>query len=178
MAWTAPRTWVSGEIVTAANMNTHVRDNMKAIGGADKAWCRVYNSATQSIPDNAITAVTFDSEQSDVQAMHSTSSNTSRITVPASWGGPYLIGSQVNFAGVAASDIAAAIRINNVNDLIYGTGVTSTVITGGIPLCTLNTLAAGDYVETRVYQKSGAALNTALVTGASPMFWAIWTGSG
>lgn len=32
MAWTTPRTWVAGEIVTAANMNTHVRDNLKAIG--------------------------------------------------------------------------------------------------------------------------------------------------
>src|SRR3990167_2936372 len=27
MAWTPPRTWVSGETVTAALMNTHVRDN-------------------------------------------------------------------------------------------------------------------------------------------------------
>ena len=28
MAWTAPRTWVTGELVTAAMMNTHVRDNL------------------------------------------------------------------------------------------------------------------------------------------------------
>lgn len=28
MAWTTPRTWTTGEIVTAANMNTHVRDNL------------------------------------------------------------------------------------------------------------------------------------------------------
>jgi hypothetical protein len=28
MAWTAPRTWVAAEIVTAALMNTHLRDNM------------------------------------------------------------------------------------------------------------------------------------------------------
>lgn len=28
MAWTTPRTWVTGEIVTAALMNTHVRDNL------------------------------------------------------------------------------------------------------------------------------------------------------
>ena len=27
MAWTAPRTWVTTEVVTASNMNTHVRDN-------------------------------------------------------------------------------------------------------------------------------------------------------
>jgi len=31
MAWTAPRTWVTGEVVTAAMMNTHVRDNLLAI---------------------------------------------------------------------------------------------------------------------------------------------------
>ena len=28
MAWTAPRTWVTGETVTAALLNTHVRDNL------------------------------------------------------------------------------------------------------------------------------------------------------
>ena len=35
MAWTAPRTWVVGEIVTAAQLNTHIRDNesyLKGIG--------------------------------------------------------------------------------------------------------------------------------------------------
>lgn len=33
MAWTTPRTWVAGETVTAALMNAHVRDNLRAIGG-------------------------------------------------------------------------------------------------------------------------------------------------
>lgn len=28
MAWTAPRTWTTGELVTAALLNTHVRDNL------------------------------------------------------------------------------------------------------------------------------------------------------
>ncbi len=28
MAWTAPRTWVTAEVVTAALMNTHIRDNL------------------------------------------------------------------------------------------------------------------------------------------------------
>lgn len=31
-AWTSPRTWTVGETVTAAMMNTHVRDNLNAIG--------------------------------------------------------------------------------------------------------------------------------------------------
>jgi hypothetical protein len=33
MAFTAPRTWVSGELVTAALMNTYVRDNQTALVG-------------------------------------------------------------------------------------------------------------------------------------------------
>lgn len=32
MAWTAPRTWVAGEVPTAAMMNAHIRDNLLAIG--------------------------------------------------------------------------------------------------------------------------------------------------
>ena len=31
MAWTSPRTWVVGEVVTAALMNTHVRDDLLAL---------------------------------------------------------------------------------------------------------------------------------------------------
>lgn len=33
MSWTTPRTWVVGEIVTAAEMNTHVRDNFSWMYG-------------------------------------------------------------------------------------------------------------------------------------------------
>jgi hypothetical protein len=36
MTWTAPRTWVAGETVTAAIMNTHVRDNLNAL--ANDSW--------------------------------------------------------------------------------------------------------------------------------------------
>ena len=34
MAWTAPRTWVTAEVVTASLMNTHVRDNFLETGPA------------------------------------------------------------------------------------------------------------------------------------------------
>ena len=37
MAWTTPRTWTTGELVTAAFMNTHVRDNLLALT-AWQAW--------------------------------------------------------------------------------------------------------------------------------------------
>ncbi len=31
MAWTAPATWTTSEVVTAAKMNTHIRDNLLAV---------------------------------------------------------------------------------------------------------------------------------------------------
>lgn len=46
MAWTAPRTWVAGETVTAALMNTHVRDNLKAIGDPWTAYTPTWTAAT------------------------------------------------------------------------------------------------------------------------------------
>lgn len=40
MAWTAPRTWIAGEVVSAALMNTHVRDNLLEVGPSNtgSAW--------------------------------------------------------------------------------------------------------------------------------------------
>ena len=44
MAWTAPRTWVTGETVTAVIMNQAVRDNLLAVGGTF-----VYKSADETV---------------------------------------------------------------------------------------------------------------------------------
>ena len=33
MAWTTPKTWAVGEVLTAANMNLHLRDNLNALAG-------------------------------------------------------------------------------------------------------------------------------------------------
>ncbi|MFA4973636.1 MAG: hypothetical protein WC683_13580 [bacterium] len=45
MAWTAPRTWATGEIVTAAMLNTHVRDNELYLKGeTDKLNTLAYSS--------------------------------------------------------------------------------------------------------------------------------------
>lgn len=32
MAWTSPITWTAGKLVTAADLNTHIRDNQIALG--------------------------------------------------------------------------------------------------------------------------------------------------
>lgn len=46
MAWTSPRTWVALEDLTAANFNTHVRDNLKAIGDAWTAYTPTWTASS------------------------------------------------------------------------------------------------------------------------------------
>lgn len=38
MSWTAPRTWVAGETVTASLINTHLRDNLLALFTPSSGW--------------------------------------------------------------------------------------------------------------------------------------------
>ena len=53
MAWTAPRTWVTGETVTAALMNAHVRDNLVELAGTTGAGAIVANKCTASEGGNS-----------------------------------------------------------------------------------------------------------------------------
>lgn len=46
MAWTSPRTWVSGEVVTAALLNVHLRDNLKAIGDPWTSYTPTWTATT------------------------------------------------------------------------------------------------------------------------------------
>jgi len=51
MAWTTPRTWSTGEVVTASIMNTHIRDNLNAAfpnGAVSSAWTTFTPTLTQS----------------------------------------------------------------------------------------------------------------------------------
>jgi hypothetical protein len=51
MAWTTPRTWVVGEVVTAAQLNTHLRDNINNVS-------RIFYTNTSSVFIQNTTATT------------------------------------------------------------------------------------------------------------------------
>lgn len=53
MAWTTPKTWTVGEVLTAANMNVHVRDNLIALRQLDARTSTGKNNA-------AFTFITMD----------------------------------------------------------------------------------------------------------------------
>lgn len=157
MAWTTPRTWVPGELVTASMMNTHIRDNMNYLftaASGDK--CRATNGA-QSISDNTATKLTFGSETFDTNGLHSTSSNPSRITIVTT--GYYIVIGWVYWNSAGGSSRWLRILVNNTT--LYNTNrVSSASFDNAQSVDDLISFTAGDYVELSVVQESGGSLNT------------------
>jgi hypothetical protein len=57
MAWTAPRTWNVGELVTASMMNTHVRDNLSALKTPPSSYVDI-NTTDFTTSSTSFTALT------------------------------------------------------------------------------------------------------------------------
>jgi hypothetical protein len=179
-AWS---TFGSGDILPASQMNTDLRDNGRwlshhATGGAP--MCRVYRANVMLTP-SAQTAVDFDAESFDLGDMHSTSSNTSRITIPFGGDGIYLIGANSSWPGATFGDTP-------VYQVIVKNGVTrlaQTANTGGalasasydvdLTTTTLAELAAGDYIHLALGHQVIAS--SAVSVGENILFfWAKWVG--
>lgn len=173
MAWTTPKTWTTGEVLTAANMNAQVRDNLAYAAGTDRPHARVNNSGSLSISNSTTTVLTFDSERVDVGAMHSTSVNTGRLTIPSGAGGFWMVGGNVVWATNTTGRRELYIRSGGAT-LVAGDIRSAS---GDFPAASINQLcflSAGDYVELVVSQNSGGALNVTATSAYSPEFWAIW----
>ncbi len=154
--WTTPRTWVVAESPTAANFNTHVRDNLNFLYG--KPMCSLYQATPQSISASTWTAVAFDAEFFDNSTMHDTSSNNTRITPTAA--GMYLL------LGYGAFEpLATTLRtrfLKNAADII-GTSVASfpvSVDNNGAPAFSIINLGTADYVEMQIHQSSAGTAVT------------------
>lgn len=175
MPFTTPRTWVTGEVVTAGLLNTHVRDNISFLANPPK--CRVYNNANISISDNTETSLTFNSERFDTDTMHDTGTNPGRITIKTA--GTYLVGA--NFRLQVGNDytlIYLLLRLNGTAPIAtHSIGSwTDSTIPPLLSVTTLYAFAVNDYVEMRVYNQNTANTARNVLTNGndSPEFFAIW----
>jgi len=149
-----------GDPLTAAWCD-QVRDNGEFL--IDPPACSVNHSTNQSVPDETVTALLANTEQFDNNSMHSTSSNTSRITIQTD--GRYLIFATVRTGSNQTGHRQVQIRANGdqVNSAYNigrhdAAGDTSTVISGSRALV----LSAGDYVECTLEHNAGIDVTTAL----------------
>jgi hypothetical protein len=124
--------------------------------------CSLYKSTAQTVSNVTNTALTFDTESYDTNTFHSTSSNTSRITIPAGYAGKYLLHGTIGYgAGSNGSTLRSAYIAKNGSPAKY------VVVTLGVGnddngrlsfACTLD-LAVNDYVELFFYQPSGGNMS-------------------
>lgn len=179
MAWTAPATYTTGQVLTAANLNTYLRDNMKGVGGTDKPMCRAFNSANITVGSASLSVLNLDSERFDTQAMHSTVSNTGRITAPTGWGGIYVFGGGINWqASAAGTKRQLALKLNSATVVALVTIPVPTAILIDMNIHAVYSLAAGDYVEMLAYQDTGGNLNCQSSANNGPEFWGVWQATG
>jgi hypothetical protein len=121
------------------------------------AGCALRNSANISISDNVETKFTFNTEIFDVGDYHSTSSNTSRITIPSGKAGKYLFTLLGNF-GTNASGVRELTLYKNGASYFAQTR-SNTPGLAGLTLSMIADAAVGDYFELNMYQTSGTSLS-------------------
>lgn len=151
MAWTDPRTWVTNELVTAALMNAHVRDNLDFLYAHH--GCRLYKSASQTVVAGNTDLITWNSESYDTDAFHSTAVNTGRVTAP--WDGYYRAILEVNVDADGShhnGSYQIQMRLNAAGSDVGGTQLESARTAGhsNAQAGTLHwqgVLSAADYIE-------------------------------
>lgn len=162
----------AGDTWTAAMWNTYLRDNLNGLLTKPMVVARRTTTITASA--NVDTQVTLDAEDYDTDGMHSTSSNTARLT--ATTAGLYLVTfmARIYYGGGAGGTYSRTTIYKNGTTTIAGR---QTILgTGSDALYTtvsaLVALAATDYVQT--YIQTGAGGGPMVYSGA--VFHACWVG--
>lgn len=148
-----------GQVLTADSTQTTGLKWASASSSSTAVGCYIYKSGSQSINSSTATAVTFDSESFDTDNLHSTTTNTSRITIPSGKAGKY----QVNATILFANNTSGLRRIELwLNGSIYqqdSMAVSSNDGRAFMTIASILNLSAGDYLEIYVFQNTGGALN-------------------
>ena len=140
----------------------------------DPPRCRVYNNANIAITTATDTALTFNSESFDVGAMHSTSTNTGRITIPTGGAGTYLVQATILFAGNATGYRRLWITQNGATVGHDSNRMALAGASTGLNVQVLTQCQDGDILELYCFQDSGGNLNVVTDSVYSPSFAAMW----
>ena len=153
-----PAAGVAGRLYWATDTKRLYRDSGSAwveLGYTEGA--RVYHSATQSIANNTVTTLTFDSESYDTSGIHEAVINPTRLTCQTA--GKYLIYGMAKWADNTTGFRGLYLWVNQTT---YIAAVQNTATPQGVRehlIMMLYNMVAADYVEMRAVQSSGGALD-------------------
>lgn len=168
----APKTWSVNEDLTAAGLNLELRDAANFLLNPPRV--RVTHSATQSAANSTYTAHPFNTEVYDTDAIHSTSVNTSRLTIVTP--GVYRLSGAISWAGNATGRRYQTWYLNGAvidGGALHLPASSASNIT--LPAATIDIACiAGDYIELFGLQDSGGALNMNPGSGFWSYAQALW----
>lgn len=158
------------EIAPLEGFSAYVKDADVALAFDGVTWrlvsghlgALVRKTSSQTIATGTHTQLSFDSEVRDVGGFHSTSSNTSRLTVPA---GVARVRVRANAAFAANGVGARSLRVLKNGASLPGVPFIRMINTGAGLAAAINVasgvldVAPGDYFEASVFQDSGGDLN-------------------
>ena len=166
MAWTTPRTWSVNEVLTAANMNTYISDDLSWMG-ISRPHGRVTDASFSHNSSGNWLTPSWDSISTNVGTGFATS--TGYFTAPNT--GFYLLGADATFASNATG--ARAIMLSSGADgsgTVYAQNFSpsqslaiASAVTTGVQL------AANARVYVSLFQGSGGTL-----TVTNVHMWAMW----
>jgi len=156
----------------AARLAVGAADSVLVAGAARPEWqiapaVHLTKSDSTSMDASVWTAIEFDTETSDTDAMHEGVTNPSRITIPTDGDGWYIFGFFGTKTGNSPDKWMARVLLNGTTTI--GQGAVSTYETASLSLSAAYPLSAADYIEVQYYTPDGSG-----TLSASPMFWAIW----
>lgn len=170
----SPRTWAVGELLTAAKLNTDLRDGLNFLLSPRRAL--LHKTANQTLGNSVWVAITWDSEQYDNDSGHSDVTNPSRYT--AQTAGWWEFHSEFMFFNVSGGDRGARFLRNGTGNPFgeHVRGVTTST-SNGASIHGWALLSVGDYVETYAYQNTGVSSGMSPAYDNSPAYMtARWVG--
>jgi len=148
----------AGQVLTV-NSGATAPEWKTAASGSTYSGVSLYKSAAQTVSNSTFTAITWDSERYDTDSYHSTSTNTSRITIPSGKSGYYILTGSNVWDANATGNRGLELRKNGTSlyYLFFQDGFASN--DGTYPFTGTINLTAGDYIEVFCWQSSGGNLN-------------------
>lgn len=145
------------------------------LASTSRAACHVSHSVDQNVNTGTVTGLNFNTIRFDTQNMHSTSVNSSRITLKVP--GIYVIGANVQWLNSSGGSVRELQLVVNDATLIADNEVSAVFAT---PIqhvtTTYQTTSTSDYVTVRVNQDSGSTMSIHAAAQYSPEFWVALVG--
>lgn len=153
MAWTTPRTWTVGEIVTASLLNAHLRDNLSSLKTAAEAMVDVRRTTPLAMNAGAYGTMLLETENQDDWAGFPFSTNAN--VQHASAGRYKVLGNIVTSLATGTGDFrirlvrytSASVFVENVAE-VFGP------INGAVSICAEYQMNAGDFIQVQGFSNA------------------------